>query len=521
METNRVLWVAAALAPALALLVFIWITDRRKKESWWLLLLLFGLGAAICLPINYAEMGIFHLIDVVFGVVGKSEFYKSYVMESGRYFMFQAARSVLGYALVEETFKWIVLVAVTRKSRHFNSLFDGVVCAVFVSLGFAAIENVRYVFGLGGLDVAASRSYTAIPGHFSFAVIMGAAYSLWHVREKALLLERSLEKEGLIPCARRYKTGLSAALSLALPVIFHGFYDICCDVSEPFFRTLFYIQLVALYVCAIGFVFVMRKKDVPDTTAAMRFVARRRPEIREALRAGTDETAEAPADIALPELRHWSGGYTGTDTVLFREGRYAGDFLNGLAEGEGAFYPKTGGAVRGPWKAGAAEETARLAASEAGSEKTEEKTENGSAGENGLLIESADPYAEDMGDWIDREFDAFAERHGVTCGYAPFAFAAKKNGAVVGVVKGHSYYREVHVGELIVAEGYRGQGIGMRLLAAAEAFFKGKGLDHISLTTYRFQAPEFYRKNGYTLEFIREDTACSALDKYFFIKKLD
>ena len=141
--------------------------------------------------------------------------------------------------------------------------------------------------------------------------------------------------------------------------------------------------------------------------------------------------------------------------------------------------------------------------------------------ENDLQIESVDPYTEELGDWIDREFDAFAEQHGVTCGYAPFAFAAKRNGTVVGVIKGHSYYREVHVGELIVAEGYRGQGIGTRLLAAVEAQFKGKGFDHINLTTYRFQAPEFYQKNGYTLEFIRENPACPALAKYFFVKELD
>ena len=138
-----------------------------------------------------------------------------------------------------------------------------------------------------------------------------------------------------------------------------------------------------------------------------------------------------------------------------------------------------------------------------------------------LQIESVDPYGEDLGDWIDREFDAFAERHGVTCRYTPCALAAKKDGALVGVIKGHSFYREVHVGELIVAEGYRGQGIGTRLLAAAEALFQGRGFDNINLTTYRFQAPEFYQKNGYAPEFIRENPACPALAKYFLIKKLD
>ena len=106
--------------------------------------------------------------------------------------------------------------------------------------------------------------------------------------------------------------------------------------------------------------------------------------------------------------------------------------------------------------------------------------------ENDLKIESVNPYVEDLGDWIDREFDAFAEQHGVTCRYTPFALAAKKNGTVVGVVKGHSFYREVHVGELIVAEGYRGQGIGTRLLSAAEALFQGRGfLSRISDAVFR------------------------------------
>ena len=141
--------------------------------------------------------------------------------------------------------------------------------------------------------------------------------------------------------------------------------------------------------------------------------------------------------------------------------------------------------------------------------------------EGNLLIESVDPYGEALGEWIDREFDAFAEQHGVTCRYTPFALAARRDGAVVGVVKGHSYYREVHVGELIVAEGYRGLGIGTRLLAAVEALFKGKGFDNVNLTTYRFQAPEFYEKCGFTPEYVRENPACPALAKYFFVKPLD
>ena len=91
-----------------------------------------------------------------------------------------------------------------------------------------------------------------------------------------------------------------------------------------------------------------------------------------------------------------------------------------------------------------------------------------------IIIESADPYSESLGDWIDREFDAFAEQHGVVCNYTPFAFVAKKNGKAVGVIKGHSFYREVHIADLIVAEDCRGQGVGTSLLAAVEAIWTSR-----------------------------------------------
>lgn len=138
-----------------------------------------------------------------------------------------------------------------------------------------------------------------------------------------------------------------------------------------------------------------------------------------------------------------------------------------------------------------------------------------------IHIESVDPYAESLGDWIDREFDAYAERHGVVCNYTPFAFAAKKNGEVIGVVKGHSFYREVHISELIVAEAFRGQGVGTRLLETVEAYFQDKGFDNLNLTTYRFQAPDFYGKYGFVLEYVRENPGYPPLSKYFFIKELN
>ena len=55
------------------------------------------------------------------------------------------------------------------------------------------------------------------------------------------------------------------------------------------------------------------------------------------------------------------------------------------------------------------------------------------------------------------------------------------------------------------------------LVAAVENAYKGKGYEKITLTTFGFQAPEFYKKLGYELEFVRKNKD-PKLCKYFYLK---
>ena len=48
---------------------------------------------------------------------------------------------------------------------------------------------------------------------------------------------------------------------------------------------------------------------------------------------------------------------------------------------------------------------------------------------------------------------------------------------------------------------------------------RGRGYEKITLTTFGFQAPEFYKKLGYEVEFVREDKD-PKLAKYFLAKAL-
>ena len=119
---------------------------------------------------------------------------------------------------------------------------------------------------------------------------------------------------------------------------------------------------------------------------------------------------------------------------------------------------------------------------------------------------------------IDTEFNKFANKNGITCNYTPFAFIAKENDEFVGIITGNSYYKEVHISDLIVLEEYRNKKIGSKLVKAVEDFYIGKGFENINLTTYGFQAPEFYKKCGFKVEFVRESKEDSKLNKYFLVK---
>ena len=107
--------------------------------------------------------------------------------------------------LPEEFSKFILLYWLVRKRKEFDQHFDGIIYAVFVSMGFALVENLMYIYH-GGLSVAFFRAVLAVPGHFFFAVVMGYYFSL-------AKFHKGPQKRTFI------------LKSLLVPVIMHGLYD--------------------------------------------------------------------------------------------------------------------------------------------------------------------------------------------------------------------------------------------------------------------------------------------------------
>lgn len=164
--------ITAAILPAILLWIY---TCRRdaQPEPISQMLKAFLYGALICLPVSFVEQGISVLL---FGPEGSPTTLTGSTIEA-----------FLVAAVPEEGFKLLALWLVLRKNPYFDEHFDGIVYAVCVGLGFAAIENLGYVLMHADmwLSVAITRALLAVPGHYAFAVFMGYYYSLYHFGQKS------------------------------------------------------------------------------------------------------------------------------------------------------------------------------------------------------------------------------------------------------------------------------------------------------------------------------------------------
>ena len=93
------------------------------------------------------------------------------------------------------------------------------------------------------------------------------------------------------------------------------------------------------------------------------------------------------------------------------------------------------------------------------------------------------------------------------------------DGNRIGGILGGTYWGWMYVDILWVHEDHRGKGIGSMLLAEAEKKAKARGCHHVHLDTMSWQAPEFYKKHGYTVVGILPDIP-KGNHKYLLMKEL-
>ena len=187
------LLIIAALAPVAVLLWQILRRDAANPEPPRMLAKAFLYGMIstavtfVLLPFTEALGDLIVLNDTALSVAFKQAFFSA--------------------ALPEEGAKLLMLWLLLRNNPYFDERFDGIVYAVCVGMGFAAVENVLYLFSNynSWLSVGIVRALFAVPGHFFDAVIMGYYYSHYHFGTR--------------------RNPATKALILAAPVVAHGIYD--------------------------------------------------------------------------------------------------------------------------------------------------------------------------------------------------------------------------------------------------------------------------------------------------------
>lgn len=142
-------------------------------------------------------------------------------------------------AFVEEFVKFIFLLAFLRGNKETNEPFDCIVYAVFLSLGFAWLENIVYVNHptLGGYETAFIRSVISVPSHGLFGVLMG-----YH-----------------LGMAKFFQKRWGYVMAFFAPYLAHGCYNYFLLATSNWFWLAFVVLEVWLWMAALAYMKRLQK----------------------------------------------------------------------------------------------------------------------------------------------------------------------------------------------------------------------------------------------------------------------
>ncbi|MBR6136533.1 MAG: PrsW family intramembrane metalloprotease [Bacilli bacterium] len=234
----QALLITLAALPVIIILFLIYFRDKNKEPMVLLIKLFLSgfLSVGIVLILN-------DLLSMFLPFMQKSLAEKT-IVELLLY-------TFLGVALVEESSKWIMTYIFGYKNKEFDELYDALLYAVFVSLGFAFLENIWYVIRDSSINSALMRAVSAVPGHTCFAIAMGYNLSMAKFYE--------FKKD---PCKKKKYL----ILSIVIPTILHGIYDFCLMSQYQILMTVFSVFIIVLYVFSI-----MRVAKVAKSNKKIKF----------------------------------------------------------------------------------------------------------------------------------------------------------------------------------------------------------------------------------------------------------
>lgn len=231
---NILIAFVASIIPVLIILGIIYYQGEVKKQPWWILLIIFIFG-----------IGSWGIVRYVSNLLGQ-DIYNSQIEVAnllGNKGFFLISFGVI--ATLEELTKYLILLIMCFKIRYYKNPYDAIMYAVCVSLGFAFIENIMYIFNYG-ISVALSRAIFTIPSHAAFGIIMGYYFGLSRTCRDSKLNNDAI---AMGSCA------------FFIPFLFHGTYDFLLSIQSDYITYIYLGFVLLLLVFSIYLVFRLHKLD--------------------------------------------------------------------------------------------------------------------------------------------------------------------------------------------------------------------------------------------------------------------
>lgn len=226
--------VYVAIIPSLLLCLYIYHMDVVEKEPIRLLFILFFIGVLITVPSRFVEQLIISSTSLDYTNI-KDSFFLAFVV----------------IAVVEEGYKYLVLLASSWKNKEFDYKYDAIVYSVFISLGFATLENILYVQN-SSITVALWRGVISVPAHAFYAIASGFFLGL--------------AKEASTKSQKNKAIGY-LLLSIIVPILLHGTFDFLLLTENS--------TLFGICISFVTLLYIVSYYAIINTNKADKFVKKR------------------------------------------------------------------------------------------------------------------------------------------------------------------------------------------------------------------------------------------------------
>lgn len=212
------------IAPAIALLIYLFLRYRFPKGKFGLLYQSFIYGLISLVPVLLVQLIASYMGLDSLTTLKRIAFYSLVVM-----------------GMTSEISKFIFLRVFCYPNENFKTPVDGIIYSVMIAMGFATVNNVLYFINIPNLTVSGLNAATAGPANLIYGVLMGFFVGLGKMRSIKYI-------DSL--------TGLSAA------IFFHAMYDFCLITKDRTLLAIFFAGSLIITFSLIAVAIRVHQKPV-------------------------------------------------------------------------------------------------------------------------------------------------------------------------------------------------------------------------------------------------------------------